>query len=235
MQLLLEEVRVALTTNPSPPSNGSETAPSFFLPHTDQHPLAGEDEKLLAMSQVLDARDKYTAGHGRRVSVYAERLAKRLLDREDEIDNIRIAGMLHDIGKAAFSDRVFTGEAVTQSNEIHEEIQNHPWTGRTILETFNFPVPVLEYVYYHHERVDGKGYPCGLRDGEIPAGAQIISVADCFDAMTTDRPYQHRKSLAEAIITLNQISGKMLSPQFVAVFIEDIRAHGIITEQSVTA
>lgn len=199
-----------------------------------QHQIESEeDEKLLAISQVLGMRDKYTEGHGRRVSLYAERLGRRLSLSGEDIENIRIGGLLHDIGKIGFSNRIFSDEEAALSKEMHDEIHSHPWIGRMILTDMNFNGAVLDYVCHHHERVDGKGYPSGLCRDEIPLGAKIISVADCFDAMTTNRPYQGKKSLPEAFATLNLISGKVLCAELVSVFIQEVCDNGVISDTTV--
>jgi putative nucleotidyltransferase with HDIG domain len=207
----------------------------FSLPHVQhQRGIEEDDEKLLFISQALGLRDKYTEGHGRRVSLYAERLARRLGLSAEDIENIRIGGMLHDIGKIGFSNRIFSNEEATLTKDMHDEIHAHPWIGRVILSNLNFNESVLDCVYYHHEHVDGKGYPCGLCNDEIPLGAKIISVADCFDAMTTDRPYQGRKSLPETYATLVRISGIVLSAGLVSAFIQEIRENGVISETIAT-
>lgn len=173
-------------------------------------------------------RDKYTEDHGRRVSHYAERLGRRLRLSMEDIENIRIGGMLHDIGKIGFSNRIFSDEEAALSKEMHDEIHSHPWIGRMILASMNFNDAVLDYVCYHHERVDGNGYPSGLSSDQIPLGAKIISVADCFDAMTTDRSYQRKKSLPEAFATLNLIGGKVLCAELVSAFIQEVCDNGVI-------
>jgi putative nucleotidyltransferase with HDIG domain len=202
----------------------------FFLPHVHLSQELEEDGKLLAISQALGMRDKYTEGHGQRVSLYAERLARRLGLPKEDIENIRIGGMLHDIGKIGFSNRIFSNEEAALSKEMHDEIHSHPWVGRMILASMNFPESVLDFVHYHHEHADGSGYPGGLCSEEIPLGARIISVADCFDAMTTDRPYQRSKNIPEAFATLRRMSGKVLCTELVSAFIEEIGERGVISE-----
>lgn len=230
MDQLVEEARAIL-----PPNHKNADPlcdPLFFLSGFQQDPIAQENRKLVAISKALGTRDKYTEGHGQRVSVYAARLATRIGLCEKDIDHVRIGGLLHDIGKIIFSDRIFSNRAAKLSRDMHDEIQSHPFTGRMILANLNFAEPVLDYVYYHHERVDGHGYPCGLSDSEIPLGARIISVADCFDAMTTHRPYQDRKCRAEAVDTLKRMSGKMLCAEIVCAFIEEIADSGTISESA---
>ncbi|MEF2229680.1 MAG: HD domain-containing phosphohydrolase, partial [Pseudodesulfovibrio sp.] len=148
---------------------------------------------VTAVAGALGARDAYTEGHGERVGVYAERLALRLRLDPDEVERIRIAGTLHDIGKIGFSDTIFSNEDTRINEGMLLEIRSHPQWGHDILRNLEFLGPALDYVYAHHERLDGRGYPRGLEGEEIPLGARILSVADCFDAMTTNRPYQQGK------------------------------------------
>lgn len=176
--------------------------------------------KLAIIASALRIKDPYTQGHASRVAVYAVRLARRLSLPSAEVENIRLGGLLHDIGKIALSDRVFHNTNQKLPEELLAEVQRHPQIGAALLKNLDFPAPVIDYVLYHHEKMDGSGYPLGLRSHQIPLGAQIISVADCFDAITTDRPYQPHKSRIEALAILRQISGTDLSPELVDVFIE---------------
>lgn len=190
---------------------------------------------VTTVANALAARDMYTQGHVRRVSAYAERLARCLSLPEDEVERIRIAGMLHDIGKIGFSDKIFINEDTELTRELLDEVRNHPSCGVEILRDLNFLGTALDYVHSHHERLDGSGYPCGLRGEEIPLGAKILSVADCFDAITTDRPYQSAKSREEAFAILRRLSGKSLSPELVEVFIAVIEREGKIRERDTGA
>lgn len=230
MHLLLEKMLIAAVQQDRPLREGKRSGPISRFEDIPHHELLDENGKLFAISRALGTRDKYTEGHGQRVSQYAARLAGRINLSTEEIENIRIGGLLHDIGKIGFSNRVFSDTETALTQDMHEEIHSHPWLGRTILKNMDFNTAILDYVHYHHERVDGKGYPRGLTSEEIPLGAKIISVADCFDAMTTDRPYQGRRSLAEAFDILHQISGKVLSNRLVRSFIEEIIENGMIQE-----
>jgi len=185
-------------------------------------------QSVIAVANALGARDRYTEGHGCRVSFYSERLARRLGLSEDQVEEIRIAGMLHDIGKIGFSDRLFSSEDFRFNSGMVEEIRRHPDIGVDILTDLTFLGPVVEYVHYHHESLDGTGYPDGLTGNEIPLGARIISVADCFDAITTDRSYQKGRSMEEAFAILEELSGKSLSPDLVEAFIAEIREGGML-------
>ncbi|MEJ2099101.1 MAG: HD-GYP domain-containing protein [Desulfobacterales bacterium] len=168
-------------------------------------------------------KDPYTQSHARRVAIYAGHLAKRLGLPPDEVKNIRLGGLLHDIGKIGLSDRVFNNTNRQLSEDLLTEVQQHPQIGAALLKNFGFPSPIIDYVLYHHEKMDGSGYPLGLKSHQIPLGAKIIRVADCFDAITTDRPYQPHKDWMEAVAILRQISGTDLSPELVKAFIEDIK------------
>ena len=184
-------------------------------------------QTVIAIAHALGARDKYTEGHAHRVSVYSERLARKMGLPEKEVEKIRIGGVLHDIGKIGFSDRIFSDEDVKFSEGMFEEIKKHPEIGVDILKDLTFLGPVLDYVHYHHESLDGTGYPDGLKDEEIPLGAKIISVADCFDAVTTERSYQKGRTMEEAFAILREMGGKM-SPELVEAFIEEIQENGML-------
>ena len=181
---------------------------------------------ITAVAHALGARDAYTEGHGERVGVYARRLAQRLELPAHEVERIRIAGTLHDIGKIGFSDRIFNSEDTPLTKEMVEEIHRHPEWGRDILKNLDFLGPALEYVYAHHELMDGSGYPRGLKGDDIPLGARILCVVDYFDAMTTDRPYQRGRSVEEAFAILRNLAGSSLDPDLVETFIVEVEEGG---------
>lgn len=182
---------------------------------------------VTAVADALGARDAYTEGHGERVGAYAERLAQRLRLDHREVEHIRVAGILHDIGKIGFSDKVFSSDETAFNEALLLEIRSHPQWGYDILKNLEFLGPVLEYVYCHHERMDGRGYPRGLMGDEIPLGGRILSVVDCFDAMTTNRPYQRGKTPQEALGILGTLAGETLDPDLVDSFIDEIESGGM--------
>jgi len=182
---------------------------------------------VTAVASALGARDTYTEGHGDRVGIYAERLARRIRLPEDEVERIRIAGTLHDIGKIGFSDTIFSNEETRLNGDMMLEIRCHPQWGHDILKDLDFLGASLDYVYSHHERLDGKGYPRGLTADEIPMGARILAVADCFDAMTTDRSYQKGKTPQDAFTILGELAGPSLDPDLVEAFIDEIENNGM--------
>lgn len=185
-------------------------------------------QTVITIANALGARDVYTRGHAQRVAAYAERLARRMGLPPEEVEGIRIGGMLHDIGKIGFSDRVFHNEDVKLAQDLLEEIHRHPNTGVAILKDLDFLGPVLDTVRSHHERADGTGYPQGLAGEQVPLGARIVGVADTFDAMTTDRPYQKGKTQGEAFAILRQIRGKAFSADVVDAFIHDVEENGMV-------
>ena len=193
------------------------------------HPSPSHElRSLSAIDAALGTKDRYTQEHARRVSLYAIRLSRRMGLSAKQAELIGIGGLLHDVGKIGLSKRIFNNKTQRLGKQMREEMQQHPDIGATLLESIGILSPVLDYVRCHHERLDGTGYPCGLKDDQIPLGARIISVADCFDAITTDRPYQRRKSRRQAFRILRNLSGSSLDPQLVETFIEEVEENGVI-------
>jgi len=160
------------------------------------------------MAHALAARDAYTEGHTERVSRLGVQIARQMGLKKSEVEYVRLGGILHDIGKIGFSDRLFNPHGAKNPPDVVREIIAHPAKGAEILQSLDFLGPALDYVHCHHERPDGKGYPRGLQDEEIPLGAKILAVADAFDAMTTDRPYQKGKPPEVALGILKKYAGK---------------------------
>jgi putative nucleotidyltransferase with HDIG domain len=182
---------------------------------------------LATLSVVLGFQDSYTRGHARRVAAYSQRIAGRLGLSAESTQTVRIGGLLHDIGKIAFSPGLLTNTQKRLSEAMRAEIQRHPEIGVRFLEAIHVAQPVIECVRYHHERLDGSGYPFGLKAAEIPLGARIVSVADCFDALTTDRSYQKRRTTAEALAILEGLGDEGLLPELVTELIADVRSNGL--------
>lgn len=202
-------------------------AREFHLEQLNEQIKTNALNTVTAVVNALGARDAYTEGHGDRVSVYAERLARRIHLSDDEVERIRIAGALHDIGKIGFSDKIFSNEDTRINDDMMLEIRSHPQWGYDILKDLDFLGASLEYIYAHHERMDGKGYPRGLSAQEIPLGARILAVVDCFDAMTTNRPYQKGKTPQEAFAILGKLAGDSLDPDMVDAFMDEIEDNGM--------
>jgi len=160
-----------------------------------------------AMANALAARDPYTEGHAARVGDLAERVARQMGLGDEAVESIRLAGILHDIGKISFSDRLFSQHEIRNPPELVKEIVKHPSVGAEILKDLDFLGPALDYVRCHHERPDGKGYPMRIEGEAVPLGARIVAVADSYDAMTTDRPYQKGRSPEVALEILRKHAG----------------------------
>jgi len=171
-----------------------------------------------AMARALGARDAYTEGHTERVAHLAVQIARRLGMPEEEVEYVRLGGVLHDIGKIGFSDRLFSPHEAKNPPDVVKEIISHPSTGVEILQALDFLGPAISYVHCHHERPDGKGYPRELTDKEIPLGAKILAVADAFDALTTDRPYQKGRPPDVALGILKKHAGTKWDRDCVAAF-----------------
>lgn len=182
---------------------------------------------LFMMAAALGRRDSYTHAHAQRVAAYSRRLGLCAELGGQTLLNVTLGGMLHDVGKLALSDRIFSNKQAALSKEMLGEVQTHPLIGAELLRQTNCNNDIFQAVLYHHERIDGSGYPFGLKDDEIPLGAKIVSVADCLDAITTDRPYQRRKTLAHAFIILKKMAGTCLDENLVALMLADIQAKGL--------
>ena len=174
------------------------------------------------LAQALEAKDSYTRGHSERVTTYAVRLASRLDMSTVEVDRIQRLGMLHDVGKIAL-DRQILNKPGKLSSEDLELVRQHPSWGQSIIEPLKLSPWEMAIVRHHHERYDGKGYPDGLVGQAIPLPARIISVADAFDAMTSDRPYRNAMGLRDALAELERGAGSQFDPEVVKAFTTMVR------------
>ena len=172
-----------------------------------------------ALALAIDAKDQTAQSHIRRVQVYAAGLARALGMPENEIQGVKTAALLHDIGKLAVPEHILSKPGPLTQEEF-QKIRIHPQVGAEIISGVPFPYPVAPLILSHHERWDGKGYPAGLKGDEIPLGARILSVVDYFDALMSERPYHKAMSLDAAIGLLRQESGKALDPRVVQTFID---------------
>lgn len=165
-----------------------------------------------ALAEALDARDRYTAGHSLRVADYAEAIARELDRPSAEIETIRMAAWLHDVGKIGIPDAVLLKPGPLSPEEFGL-VKLHPQIGRRILERAQGFEHVLDAVELHHENYDGTGYPYGLRGEQIPFAARVIRVADAFDAMTTSRCYRPALTNESAIDVIHRGSGREFDPK----------------------
>jgi len=172
-----------------------------------------------ALALAIDAKDQTAQSHIRRVQVYAAGLARALGMTDNEIQGVKTAALLHDIGKLAVPEHILSKPGPLTQEEF-QKIRIHPQVGAEIISGVPFPYPVAPLILSHHERYDGKGYPAGLKGEEIPLGARILSVVDYFDALMSERPYHKAMSLDSALNLLRQEAGKALDPRVVQMFID---------------
>jgi putative nucleotidyltransferase with HDIG domain len=176
-------------------------------------------ETIKALSDALDARDRYTAGHSRRVMEYSAGIAKKLKFSKSNLQRLIKSALLHDIGKIGVPDFVLHKQTKL-SDEEFSVIKAHPEIGAKILKAVKSFRDLVPAIYCHHERFDGRGYPRGVRGEHIPTHARIIAVADSFDAMTSDRPYRTAFSCETALVELEAGKGTQFDPHIADVFIE---------------
>jgi len=168
-------------------------------------------DTLLSLVEALRVKDAYTARHSARVATVSHHLAVRLNCSDPEIERIRIAAVLHDVGKIGIPDAILTKPGRLTKEEF-DHMKRHPVMGVDILEPIGFLRPVLALVRHHHEWVDGTGYPDGLRGEAIPFGASVIQAADSIDAMMSPRSYKRGYDIAEVIAELEQGAGTQFHP-----------------------
>jgi HD-GYP domain-containing protein (c-di-GMP phosphodiesterase class II) len=171
-----------------------------------------------ALAAAIDGKDPYTRGHSERVSRFSVVTAQGLSLPENEIEQIRISALLHDVGKIGIDDSVLKKPAALTDAEF-EIMKTHPQKGYKIMSQIPAMRDFLPGMYMHHEMINGGGYPQGLRGDEIPMQARIVSVADTFDAMTTERPYQRAMDLEAALTRLKSFVGTRYDARVVAAFI----------------
>ena len=171
------------------------------------------------MVNVLDAKSPWTKGHSERVSMYAEAIALEMNIDQDDIRDIKLAGLLHDIGKIGTSDYLLDKPGALTKEEFLQ-IKKHPAQGAHILEDIKQLSNIIPYIKYHHEKIDGTGYPSNRSGERIPLGAKILHVADSFDSMTSDRPYRSAPGLEFALNELTTYKGTQFDPDVVDSFMK---------------
>ncbi|HUU27992.1 MAG TPA: HD domain-containing phosphohydrolase [archaeon] len=181
--------------------------------------LDRSDTVIASLANAIEAKDKYTEGHNERVSRYAVTLAQAAGLSEKEQVIVRMAGILHDIGKIGVPDKVLNKRGPLDDNEFNK-ILSHPKKGETILAPLRSLCGIRAVVLHHHERFDGKGYPMGLMGEQIPIYARIVAIADSYDAMTTTRSYRKGLPKAEAMRELRNKAGQMWDPDLVTIFLD---------------
>ncbi|HKP45370.1 MAG TPA: HD domain-containing phosphohydrolase [Pyrinomonadaceae bacterium] len=175
-------------------------------------------DTVRAFAAAIDIKDKYTQGHSDRVGKYSEIISRELGFSDEEVEGMAIAGYLHDVGKLVVERDIINAPYRIDAKQS-SELNRHPAAGFEILKPINHPyadIPLM--AKYHHERMDGRGYPDGLTDEQIPFGAKIVCLADSFDAMTTDRPYKTRRTFDEVVTDLRRNTGTQFDPVVVTAF-----------------
>ena len=171
------------------------------------------------LAMAIDAKDQVTHGHIRRVQVLSGRVARALGAETEQLQALEAAALLHDLGKLAVPEHILKKPDRLTPVE-YEEMKKHADIGASILSAIEFPYPVVPIVRHHHENWDGTGYPDGLRGSAIPLGARILSVVDCYDALTSDRPYRRRMQHDEALDIIHSRRGTMYDPEVVDMFLQ---------------
>ncbi len=169
------------------------------------------------LAMAIEAKDQETHDHLFRVRNYVELVGKALLLSKLDMSALHTAALLHDIGKLAVPEHIINKPGKLTPEEF-EKMKIHPVVGADILERVKFPYPVVPIVRAHHEWWNGQGYPDGLKGTEIPIGARILTVVDCFDALTSDRPYRKGKTLDDAMALVRSLAGTQFDPEVVDVF-----------------
>ncbi len=174
------------------------------------------------LAAALDARDNYTLGHSARVATLSLSVGRRLGLKKNELKDLEMACFLHDIGKIRIPDLVLNKPAPLDDEEARL-VRQHPEQGAEIIGLADSLRKYVPVVRHHHEWYDGSGYPGGLKGEEIPLYAQIVAIADCYDAMTTSRPYRPGRSPEEAIAEIQAFRGRQFAPQLADQFIEGLQ------------
>lgn len=171
-------------------------------------------DTMNVLVRAIEASDPYTSGHSLRVSAYSEAIAMQLGLPQGKVDVIKSAALLHDIGKIGIDKNILNKTGKLENDEF-ETIKSHPEIGATIIADLSYLANIADIIRHHHERNDGKGYPDGLSYSSIPLETSILTIADSFDAMTTNRPYRHSLSLEDALNEIKINAGTQFNPDIV--------------------
>ena len=183
------------------------------------------DKLIATISKIVEVKDPYTSGHQQRVSQLAVRIAQELKLPEDKIEGIRIASLIHDIGKIGLPTEILTKPTKLSDIELNL-IKGHSQIGYDILKNIDFHYPIAQIVLQHHERLDGSGYPQGLKDKEILLEARIIGVADVVEAMSSHRPYRPALGIDKALEEISQNKGILYDPEVVDICLKLFKEKG---------
>jgi HD-GYP domain-containing protein (c-di-GMP phosphodiesterase class II) len=178
---------------------------------------------IRAFAAAIDAKDPYTRGHSERVAAFSRTIARHLALKEEVLHRAWIGALLHDVGKIGIEDRILKKGGVLSAEE-YEQMKLHPVIGAEILSPIEQLKEMLPSVRWHHEAWNGRGYPDGLKGEEIPLLARVVAVADCFDAITTSRPYQRAYAPAFAVETITKLAGSRFDAKVVTAFLKAFEA-----------
>ncbi|MDD5108683.1 MAG: diguanylate cyclase [Candidatus Omnitrophica bacterium] len=181
----------------------------------------GLTESIFAFAKTLELKDHYTGEHVENTVHFAIEIAKELNLAKEEVELIKQAAMLHDLGKIGISENILLKKGKLTKKEF-EEIKKHPQIGADIIRPIQFLHALIPFIFYHHERWDGKGYPSGIKGEDIPLGARVIAIADVYQALISDRPYHKAFSKTVAIDLIKKASGTQFDPRIVSTFLKVI-------------
>ncbi len=204
----------------------------------DQLKKAAHENHLLFINSVrmlaaaIDAKDPYTRGHSERVARYSIAIGKNMNLPEKEMRNLRISALLHDVGKIGIDDRILRKPGALSDDEF-EVMKQHPAKGAAIMSGVAQLIDIIPGMKYHHEKWSGGGYPEGISGDEIPVQARIVAIADTFDAMTTNRPYQKAMETAYVVEKIKSFAGTRFDPHVVDAFVLAVKRGDIQTEEPV--
>ena len=179
---------------------------------------SADEAKMLSLAQTVELKDPYTRGHCERVAKYAQLLTDAMNLPEDMKKNIKYGSWLHDCGKIGVSEIILNKPGALDAEQLNA-IKKHARWGADVARKAQLPESVVNIALYHHERFDGNGYPQGLSGTNIPLEARIVSIADVFDALTSDRPYRTKLTIKEALKVLKEGKSASFDPTLVDIFI----------------
>ncbi|RKY34470.1 MAG: hypothetical protein DRP80_03655 [Candidatus Omnitrophota bacterium] len=179
-------------------------------------------DMIHGFAKTIDAKDSYTGRHVEDTAIIAEKIAKKLKLPPQEVENIKHAAILHDLGKVGIEEKILSKKGKLTPKEM-KRIKKHPLIAAQILKSVHALSGAVPAILHHHERYDGKGYPYGLKGEEIPLSARIIAVADVYQALISDRPYRKAYSKKEAIEIIKKESGSQFDPKIVKAFLEIVK------------
>jgi len=185
-------------------------------------------EALRTLAAANDSKGLDTHGHSERVTRFSVEIARIMNLPEEEIERIRIAALIHDIGKIVIDEGILN-KPTTLSEAEYEVMKTHPIKGYELLKHISQLEEIMPGMQFHHEQLDGKGYPSGLKGDEIPMIARIITVADCFDAMTTIRPYQEAAPIEYVLAKIRSAAGVKYDERVVEALVQAVRTGRILT------